>query len=82
MGRVERALRFAGGASKVGALYSEPTLLTGLPASDPIVQEEVFGPVLVAQPFADEAEVIALANDTVYGLGGVCFGPEADAVRL
>ena len=75
-------VRWGGTPSSVGALYFEPTLLTGLPASDPIVQEEVFGPVLVAQAFADEAEAIALANDTVYGLGGVCFGPEADAVRV
>ena len=83
-GAVERGaeVRWGGKPSKVGALYFEPTLLTGLPASDPIVQEEVFGPVLVAQPFADEAEAIALANDTVYGLGGVCFGPQADAVRV
>jgi betaine-aldehyde dehydrogenase len=37
------------------------------------VQQEVFGPVLVALPFTDEAEVIALANDTPYGLASSCW---------
>jgi acyl-CoA reductase-like NAD-dependent aldehyde dehydrogenase len=75
-------VRWGGRPSAFGALYYEPTLFTGLPADDPLVQEEVFGPVLVAQAFRDEDEAVSLANDTVYGLGGVCFGPEADAVRV
>ena len=35
---------------------------------DPIVREEIFGPVLCALPFEDEADLVAQANDTVYGL--------------
>ena len=62
-----------------GALYYEPTLLTDVKQSDPIVQEEVFGPVLVLQGFDDDAEAVALANDTRYGLGGLCFGETAHA---
>ena len=57
-----------------GDLYYAPTLLTDVAQDDPIVQEEVFGPVLVLQTFDDDAEAIALANDTRYGLGGLCFG--------
>jgi betaine-aldehyde dehydrogenase len=38
-----------------------------------IVQEEIFGPVLVVQTFDDEADAIALANDTIYGLAGAVF---------
>ena len=50
-----------------GAFYA-PTLITGAPQSSEIVQQEVFGPVLVALPFSGEAEGIRLANDTPYGL--------------
>ncbi|MGI9197707.1 MAG: gamma-aminobutyraldehyde dehydrogenase [Candidatus Nanopelagicales bacterium] len=50
-----------------GAFYA-PTLITGAAQDSEIVQEEVFGPVLVALPFDSDEEGIALANDTRYGL--------------
>ncbi|MGB9035964.1 MAG: gamma-aminobutyraldehyde dehydrogenase, partial [Paeniglutamicibacter sp.] len=50
-----------------GAFY-RPTLITGAAQDSEIVQDEVFGPVLVALPFETEDEAIALANDTPYGL--------------
>ena len=48
--------------------YQKPMLLSELPAGHRLLTEEVFGPVLVVQPFADEAEAIRIANDTPYGL--------------
>jgi len=50
-----------------GAFYA-PTLITGATQQSEIVQQEVFGPVLVALPFSGEGEGIKLANDTAYGL--------------
>jgi betaine-aldehyde dehydrogenase len=50
-----------------GAFYA-PTLITGAAQKSEIVQQEIFGPVLVALPFSGEAEGITLANDTPYGL--------------
>jgi aldehyde dehydrogenase (NAD+) len=62
-----------GGAAPTGPLYDNgayylPTILDGLPNFAAICQEEVFGPVLVALPFDDEQDLIAQANDSVYGL--------------
>ncbi|MRH90093.1 aldehyde dehydrogenase family protein [Nocardia sp. SYP-A9097] len=48
--------------------YFEPTLITGADQQSEIVQREVFGPVLVALPFDDEDQAVALANGTDYGL--------------
>jgi phenylacetaldehyde dehydrogenase len=48
--------------------FHKPTILTGLPESARVVQEEIFGPVLVATPFDDVDEIAALANGTAYGL--------------
>jgi phenylacetaldehyde dehydrogenase len=50
-----------------------PTILTGLDNSWRIAREEVFGPVLVAIPWEDEAEMVAQANDTHYGLAAFIF---------
>ncbi len=66
-------------SDKFGALYYRPTMLTDVAEDSEIVQEEVFGPVLVLQTFTDDADAIRLANSTVYGLGGVCYGEEAHA---
>ncbi|HET6263913.1 MAG TPA: aldehyde dehydrogenase family protein [Usitatibacter sp.] len=51
-----------------GGFYFPPTLFADVPPLHQLAQEEVFGPVLVAMPFDTEAEAIALANATAYGL--------------
>ena len=48
--------------------YFQPTLITQVHNRMRVAQEEIFGPVLVVIPFQDEAEAVALANDTQYGL--------------
>ncbi|TNF58375.1 MAG: aldehyde dehydrogenase family protein [Rhodobacteraceae bacterium] len=50
-----------------GCFYP-PTLITGLAPSDPLMQEEIFGPVLVSTTFRTPAEAVSLANNTRYGL--------------
>ena len=51
-----------------GGFYAPPTLLRDVPADHRLAREEVFGPVLAAMPFADEAAAIRLANATDFGL--------------
>lgn len=50
-----------------------PIIITGVDNTWRIAREEVFGPVMVAIPFDDEAEVIEMANDTHYGLAAFIF---------
>jgi acyl-CoA reductase-like NAD-dependent aldehyde dehydrogenase len=51
-----------------GGFYYQPTVIAGLDSGAEAVREEIFGPVLTVQPFDTEAEAIALANGTEYGL--------------
>jgi len=51
-----------------GGYYVPPAFFAPVPHESPLSQEEVFGPVLVATPFEDEAEAVRLANGTAYGL--------------
>jgi len=63
--------------------YVEPTLFTGVRNDMTIAREEIFGPVITAIPFRDEAEAIAIANDTDYGLYGyVWTGDTARGLRV
>ncbi|MBR0738005.1 5-carboxymethyl-2-hydroxymuconate semialdehyde dehydrogenase [Bradyrhizobium liaoningense] len=82
IGRSEGA-RIATGGGKVdgpgGGCYVAPTLFTGASNRMRIAQEEIFGPVLTAIPFKDEAEALALANDVQYGLSGYLW--TADVTR-
>ncbi len=55
------------GGAEQGAYYA-PTILTGASNAMRVAQEEIFGPVVVVIPFDTEAEVVAMANDSVYGL--------------
>ena len=73
LAREEGGTIVCGGTRPEGALYDQgiyynPTIVTGLPNTARVCREEVFGPVLVAMPFDDEAQAIALANDNSYGL--------------
>jgi betaine-aldehyde dehydrogenase len=72
-GRKEGGTVLCGGARPNGAAYAKgnyllPTILEGVPNTARICQEEIFGPVLVALPFKDEEDLVAQANDSVYGL--------------
>jgi aldehyde dehydrogenase (NAD+) len=55
-----------------GCFYP-PTLITGLDPADPLMQEEIFGPVLVSTTFRTPAEAVSLANNTRYGLAATLW---------
>lgn len=55
-------------AAPAGGYYVTPTLFRDVPPGHVLAQEEIFGPVQVAIPFTDEAEAIAIANGTKFGL--------------
>jgi betaine-aldehyde dehydrogenase len=65
-----------------GAYYL-PTIIDGLPNSSRTCQEEIFGPVLVVLPFDGEADLVAQANDSVFGLAsGIWTGDYRRAWKL
>jgi acyl-CoA reductase-like NAD-dependent aldehyde dehydrogenase len=76
LARSEGATVVAGGGRPgglEGGYFVEPTVLAGVGNHARIAQEEVFGPVVVAMPFASEDEAIREANATTYGLGGAIW---------
>jgi succinate-semialdehyde dehydrogenase/glutarate-semialdehyde dehydrogenase len=63
--------------------FYAPTVLTDVPATSRIAVEEIFGPVAPLSTFATEAEAIARANDTAYGLVAYAFTRDlARALRV
>ncbi|MCL9633330.1 aldehyde dehydrogenase family protein [Priestia aryabhattai] len=63
--------------------FVEPTVFSSVTSNMKIVQDEIFGPVVVIQTFKDEKEAIKLANDTEYGLAGSVFTTDgAKALRV
>ena len=53
--------------------FVDPTIIVDAPPAARVCTEEIFGPVVVVQPFDDEDEVVHIANDTKYGLNAMVF---------
>ncbi len=73
-GARQRGLTIAAGgepavdAESGAGWFFRPTIMDAVASDDPVVQEEIFGPVLAVQVFEDEEEAIAIANGTPFGL--------------
>jgi len=62
-----------GKAHQLGGTFYEPTVLAGVTTGMRVAQEETFGPVAPLIRFSNEAEVVAMANDTEYGLAAYLY---------
>ncbi len=72
---VDRGATVLAGGNRVdgsGTFYA-PTVVSGVVAGSDILREEIFGPVLSITTFTDEADAVAKANDTEYGLVGYVY---------
>jgi acyl-CoA reductase-like NAD-dependent aldehyde dehydrogenase len=79
----EVPVAFRGSAPDGPGFFYPPTVLGPISNSDRAAREEIFGPVAGVIPFADEAEAVALANDTIYGLSGSIWTRDgAKALRV
>ena len=80
--RVEAALAATGGTVHRGTApdgcFMAPTLVTDVSATDPVMRDEVFGPVLAMTTFRTPAEAVQLANDTAYGLAASVWSQDID----
>jgi len=78
-GVAEGAVLRCGGRrlDRPGSFYP-PTVLDRCTSEMSVVQDESFGPVLTVEVFGDEAEAVALANDTIYGLAGAVWTGDPD----
>ncbi len=73
-----------GGGRRAGAgSFFEPTVLSGVRPDDPILSEEIFGPVAPVVSFDTEDQAVAMANDTPFGLASYVYtGDLARALRV
>jgi phenylacetaldehyde dehydrogenase len=80
-GRESGATIACGGEQFGPGFFVKPTVIVDVDQKHSLVQEEIFGPVLVAIPFDDEADALRMANDSPYGLGASIWSNDLAAVH-
>ena len=88
LGQEEGGTILTGGATPegmpeefAGGNWLSPTVIDGLAPDSRTATEEIFGPVVTLHPFADEAEALAIANNTDYGLAGSVWTADLEKGR-
>lgn len=70
---VDKGATLLHGGERLGGLYLQPAILTGVTSAMKVAQEETFGPMAPLFAFDTEEEAIALANDTIFGLAAYFY---------
>ncbi|MCZ4061552.1 aldehyde dehydrogenase [Pantoea sp. LMR881] len=79
----KEGLRIVQGGNTEAGIYVQPTVIDGVTPESALFREEIFGPVLCVTAFKTEAEAIALANDTDYGLAASVYSGKLNrAIRV
>jgi aldehyde dehydrogenase (NAD+) len=85
VGIEEGATLLCGGPGRPGGLnrgyFARPTIFSRVSTGMRIAQEEIFGPVLCILPYSTEEEAVAIANDTIYGLGAHVQSADLERAR-
>ncbi|WP_299502450.1 NAD-dependent succinate-semialdehyde dehydrogenase [uncultured Roseobacter sp.] len=74
------AILTGGKAHEMGGTFFEPTVVTGVTQDMKVATEETFGPLAPLFKFEDEDEVIAMANDTIFGLASYFYAKDLSRV--
>jgi acyl-CoA reductase-like NAD-dependent aldehyde dehydrogenase len=80
-GKSEGARMTTGGSRPAGfdrGWFLEPTIFADLDNNATVSREEIFGPVLSLIPYSDDQEAVAIANDSIYGLGGSVWSSDPE----
>ncbi|MCV2893780.1 NAD-dependent succinate-semialdehyde dehydrogenase [Lentibacter sp. XHP0401] len=71
---------FGGSQHNLGGTFFQPTIVTGVTQDMQVAQDETFGPMAPLFKFEDEDEVIAMANDTIFGLASYFYAKDLSRV--
>ncbi|GAM72499.1 aldehyde dehydrogenase B [Vibrio sp. JCM 19236] len=79
-GAIKQGAKVVAGGADLDGLFVEPTLLTEVTQQMDIVQTEIFGPIAPVIKFESDDELIAMANDSIYGLASYFYSKDINRI--